>query len=74
MHFIDRFLSGLFVYADRMFEQVILEMVTNSLVYGGEGVMIRFSYQVTDEGLVIVMEDNGPGIADHEKKHIFSRS
>jgi len=69
-----RFLSGLFVYADRMFEQVILEMVTNSLVYGGEGVMIRFSYQVTDEGLVIVMEDNGPGIADHEKKHIFSRS
>ncbi len=68
-----RSLSGLFVYADRMFEQVIFEMVENSLAYGGEQVVIRFYYTVTDEGLIIVMEDSGPGVATAEKEHIFSR-
>lgn len=69
-----RSLDGLFVYVDRMFEQVIFEMVANSLAYGGENVAIRFSFEITDEGLIIVMEDNGPGIESHEKEHIFSRN
>jgi PAS domain S-box-containing protein len=70
----NRFLNGLFVYADRMFEQVFYEMVSNSLVYGGEGVTINFSYINTEEGLIIVMEDSGPGIPNAEKEHIFSRN
>jgi hypothetical protein len=31
-------LNGLFIYADRMFDVVIYELVNNSLQYGGEGV------------------------------------
>jgi signal transduction histidine kinase len=69
-----RALTGLFVYADRMFEKVIFELVENSLAYGGIGVTIRFSYLKTEEGIIIVIEDNGPGIEDDEKKYIFSRS
>ena len=70
----ERFLSGLYIYTDRMFEQVVYEMVENSLSYGGDGVKIRFSYLTTDEGLILVFEDNGPGVADHEKTLIFSRT
>ena len=67
-------LDGLRVYADRMFEQVLHEMVANSLAYGGEGVSVRFFYTIVDEELIIVMEDTGPGIEDSEKAHIFSRN
>ncbi len=69
----ERALSGIFIYVDRMFEQVVFELVTNSLIYGGEQVSVRFWYEVTDEGLIIIMEDTGPGIADAEKERIFSR-
>ena len=69
-----RSLSGLFIYVDRMFEQVIFELVSNSLAYGGEDVELRFSYTITDEGLVMVIEDSGPGIIEREKEHIFSRN
>jgi PAS domain S-box-containing protein len=70
----ERSLEGLFLYADRTFEQVIYELVENSLDYGGEQVVIRFWYEVTDEGLILVFEDNGPGIAPAEKEQIFSRT
>lgn len=70
----ERSLEGLSVYADRMLEQVMFEIVSNSLDLGGDQVMIRFSYTITDDGLTLIIEDNGPGIADTEKERIFSRS
>jgi signal transduction histidine kinase len=69
-----RSLDGLYVYADRMIERVFLEMVSNSLAYGGEGVCVSFSYEITDEGLIIVMRDSGSGIIDGDKLQIFSRT
>ncbi len=70
----EKSISGLFIYVDRMFEQVVFEIVSNSLLYGGEQVMINFSYEVTDEGLTLTIDDTGPGIADSEKERIFSRT
>nr|WP_319540407.1 ATP-binding protein [uncultured Methanospirillum sp.] len=70
----DRSLSGVFIYVDRMFEQVVFEIVSNSHIYGGEQVTVSFSYEVTGEGLTLIIEDNGPGIAETEKERIFSRT
>jgi PAS domain S-box-containing protein len=67
-------LKGLWIYADRMFEQVLYEMVSNTLIYGGEGVTVRFHYLVVDEELLLIIEDNGPGIEDNAKKNIFNRN
>ena len=70
----ERSLAGLYIYADRMLEQVMFEIVSNSLDLGGDQVVIRFRYTITDDGLTLIIEDNGPGIADTEKERIFSRS
>ncbi|PWR73013.1 PAS domain-containing sensor histidine kinase [Methanospirillum lacunae] len=70
----ERSLDGLSIYADRMLEQVMFEIVSNSLDLGGDQVMIRFRYTITDDGLTLIIEDNGPGIADTEKERIFSRA
>jgi signal transduction histidine kinase len=67
-------LQGIFIYTDWMFERVIFEIVANTLAHGGEGVMVTFSHEITHEGLVIVIQDTGPGIREEEKQHIFRRN
>jgi len=67
-------LSGLFVYADRMMEHVLFNLIQNSLKHGGKGLSeIRFLYESKDEDLALVCEDNGVGIAEKDKEFIFSQ-
>ncbi|PWR70079.1 hypothetical protein DLD82_16660 [Methanospirillum stamsii] len=67
-------LQDLYVYVDRMFDEVIYEIVRNSIQYGGNGVRIRFSCAAGTEGITLIIEDNGPGIHPDEKVRIFSRN
>lgn len=67
-------LENLNLYVDRMFDVVIYELVRNSLQFGGTGVKMWFSYMVTEEGLVFVIEDSGPGVAPDLKEQIFARN
>ena len=67
-------LNGLFIYVDRMFDVVIYEIVRNSLQYGGEGVTIKVTFDKAPEGLVLVIEDSGPGVHPDFKERIFSRT
>lgn len=67
-------LNDLFLFVDRLFDQVILEIVRNSIKFGGNGVTIRFSFMVTPEGLVFAIEDNGPGVLPDCRERIFSRN
>lgn len=66
--------TGLFIYVDRMFDAIIYEIVRNSLQYGGKGVHISFSFRKDPEGLVLIIEDSGPGIELDLKERIFSRN
>jgi signal transduction histidine kinase len=66
--------TGLFIYVDRMFDAIIYEIVRNSLQYGGKGVHISFSFRKDPEGLVLIIEDSGPGIEPDLKERIFSRN
>ena len=66
--------NGLFLYVDRMFDVVIYEIVKNALKCGGEGVKIRVLVEKVPEGLILVIEDSGPGIHPEFKKRLFSRT
>lgn len=66
-------LDNLFLYVDRLIDEVIYELIRNSLQYGGADVKMRFSYMVNNDGLKLIIEDSGPGISPDLKDIIFSR-
>ncbi|MFA6363895.1 PAS domain S-box protein [Methanoregula sp.] len=62
------------VFADRLFEKVFYNLIDNALRYGGDQMKtIRVFSQESDRGLRIVCEDDGVGITDEDKKHLFTR-
>jgi signal transduction histidine kinase len=66
--------AGLEVYADPLFEKVCYNLIDNALRYGGEGLTsVRVSMKESEEGLVIVCEDDGAGIGPEDKAHLFER-
>ena len=67
-------LPGCEIYADPLCEMVFYNLIDNALRYGGEKMtMIRMSMQESEKGLVIILEDNGNGIAAGEKMNLFER-
>jgi signal transduction histidine kinase len=62
------------VFADPLFEKVFYNLIENSLRYGGEKLRtIRISSQERDDCLVITCQDDGVGIADSDRVHLFER-
>jgi PAS domain S-box-containing protein len=66
--------SGIEMFADMLFEKVFYNLFDNSLRYGGESMTaIRVSAEQDAEGLLLVVEDDGVGIAVNEKDRLFDR-
>jgi len=62
------------VYADPLFDKVFYNLIDNALRYGGEGMTaIHVSSHASDDGLIIICEDDGVGITKEDKKSLFSR-
>jgi len=62
------------VYSDPLMEKVFYNLVQNALSYGGEKLdTIRISSFEAEDGLHILVQDNGPGIRDDEKERIFAK-
>jgi signal transduction histidine kinase len=61
------------VYADPLLVKVFYNLIDNSRRYGNKNTVIRFYNQHTGDELVIICEDDGVGIPDTEKEHIFER-
>jgi PAS domain S-box-containing protein len=62
------------IYADPLFEKVFYNLIDNALRYGGEQMTtIQVSSQESDSGLTILCEDDGVGIAEEDKKRLFTR-
>jgi len=69
---IDR--RDLEIYADPLAEKVFYNLIDNALRYGGEQMTtIRISSQESDNGLMIVCEDDGAGISEVDKKRLFTK-
>lgn len=61
------------IYADPMLEKVFYNLFENSVRYAGPAPEVRVGCRRRGESLLIVVEDNGPGISAHEKERIFIR-
>ncbi len=62
------------ILVDPLFEKVFYNLVDNALRYGGDQMKtIRVSSQESDQRLLIVFEDDGVGITEGDKNHLFTR-
>jgi len=62
------------VLADPLLEKVFYNLFDNALRYGGDHLKtIRVFSNESDTGLLIVCEDDGAGLGETEKKHLFKR-
>jgi PAS domain S-box-containing protein len=67
-------IGGFEVLADPMLEHVFSNLFDNAIKYGGAGLTsISVSSHPAGTGLVIVVEDNGKGIAGKDKSRLFER-
>lgn len=68
---IDNMISGEFlVFADALLEKVFYNLFENAISHGGAE-HIRCYSRIEDDGLVIVIEDDGLGISPEQKEVIF---
>ncbi len=61
------------VFADPLLEKVFFNLMENVLRHGPGTSAVRLSYREHPDGLVLFVEDNGPGIPQEEKHMIFDR-
>ncbi len=61
------------IYADPLLEKVFYNLVDNALRYGERATTIRFFYQISDSGFALICEDDGVGVPQGARGHIFER-
>jgi len=65
--------DGVEVFADAMISKVFFNLIHNALRHGEHVTRITFSYTGSSDDLIISCEDNGIGIAQQNKEHIFKK-
>ena len=71
---VENGIAGIEVYADPMLEKVFYNLIDNALRYGGSRMTaIRFSCRKAEQGIVLVIADDGDGIPAREKSLIFGQ-
>ncbi len=58
---------------ERKCERVIVNLITNAIHYTPDGEQIRVRTTVTEENLILTVEDEGIGISKEDLPHIFER-
>ncbi len=61
------------IFSDPMIERVFFNLVDNAHRHGGNVTTIAIRCEQAAEDLVIIIEDNGVGIAPEEKEKIFNK-
>jgi PAS domain S-box-containing protein len=70
---IDDRCSTMEVFADPLFEKVLYNLLDNAVRYAGPQPEIRFFLSDEPGRLVLVCQDNGPGVPQKNKEKIFLR-
>ena len=65
--------KGLEIYADPLLEEVFLTLAENVVQHAKTATGIHMTYRLVPDGLVLLFEDNGPGIPPGMKKKIFEK-
>jgi len=59
--------------ADDLLPEVITNLISNSIKFGGPGVEVRVSVEERDQEVEVSVEDTGPGIPNTVKPLLFTR-
>ncbi|HWQ66649.1 MAG TPA: PAS domain S-box protein [Methanospirillum sp.] len=70
---IDNKLSEVFIYVDPIFQRALYNLLENSIRHGSHVTIIRAYSVLTDEGMSIMVEDDGVGVEQSAKDKIFER-
>ena len=71
---IDNKCQNLEIFADMLFERVLYNLVENAIRYGGQKITkISFSWHKSESGIIFVCEDDGEGVSDEDRAHLFER-
>lgn len=66
-------IMGLRIFADKMLEKVIYNLIDNSIRHGTNISFIRFTSYKKGDSLFVCYEDNGGGIQRDDKEKIFNK-
>jgi K+-sensing histidine kinase KdpD len=66
--------QGLAVYADPLLEKVFYTFLENSIRHGIKTTDVWFSYERSDDQMILVYADNGEGVANENKEKIFLKA
>lgn len=66
-------LDDLEIYADSLLERVLFTLSDNVLRHAKTATQVTIRYQIEEDDLLIIFEDNGNGIPDPLKERIFER-
>ena len=61
------------VFADGLIGKVFYNLLENTLRHGERVTRIRFSFEETVSGAEIVYEDDGVGVSNEDKPHLFEK-
>ncbi len=61
------------IFADPMIGKVFYNLIDNALRHGGEVTRITFSCRQEGSAMVLICEDDGRGILEKDKQHIFTK-
>ncbi|PWR73339.1 PAS domain S-box protein [Methanospirillum stamsii] len=70
---VDKHLSDLYILADPFLEKIFFCLFDNSERHGKRVSIAKFSCNKEENQISLIYEDDGIGIADHEKEKIFER-
>ncbi len=65
--------TGVLLFADPLLEKVFFTLIENTLRHGKKATDIWFSYQIYENDLILIYEDNGVGVNLSDKNKIFVR-
>lgn len=61
------------IFSDSLLERIVYNLVDNSLAHGERVTCIRFHFRQEGEEGVLTCEDDGIGIPNEDKEHIFEK-
>lgn len=67
-------LDSIRILADPLFEKVLYNLLENALKYGRTITRIEAGYELTTDGLILYIADDGVGVASADKERIFERN
>ncbi|MFA5332538.1 MAG: GNAT family N-acetyltransferase [Methanoregula sp.] len=62
------------IYADRLAKNIFYHLIDNAVWHGGPVTAIVATWKYSGDGIDLIVEDNGAGIADDKKTSLFSYS